>query len=432
MEFRPRHALILAALAFAGVASGAQGIPPTAAEKELATAQRELDATAARLARARTGLRLATGPERRRLERREVVLARRKAGLTRRVAGLAAEALDSVRAERDVWVVIDEGPQEIEIEAEAGAGLSAGGSFVADGVRLHSAPDGPAGPPIAPGGGAVDAIALDAYLAARTSPLAGLGPTFVAEASAVGLDPRLLVAITGAETSFGTYAPSQAIHNPFGLGPGRTYPSWAESIRTAARTLAGPIYLGDGRVTIPAIQARWAPSGASNDPTGLNNNWVRNVGVYYRELGGDPDAPVFAGSAVPLAAPANTALGPVGGPGARMATAAARHLGEPAGDEGSGDSVVTPRELVRLAAEEAGVPLDTDPAAAGRPVERQDRRAGDILVLSRPGSTEPHVGVYLGAGAFVHASEARGEVSLATLHESRFAGRLVGIRRVTP
>ena len=89
---------------------------------------------------------------------------------------------------------------------------------------------------------------------------------FVTEAKAVGLDPRFLVAISGAETSFGTYGPSQGIHNPFGMGPGISYPSWSAAIAAAARNLGGPIYAGDGRVTIGTIQQRWAPAGASTTP----------------------------------------------------------------------------------------------------------------------------------------------------------------------
>ncbi|CAN0511583.1 unnamed protein product, partial [Phaeothamnion confervicola] len=61
-----------------------------------------------------------------------------------------------------------------------------------------------------------------------------------------------------------------------------------DAIAAAAHNLASTTYLGDGRTTIGAIQQRWAPNGASNDPTDLNGNWARNVGTYYTELGGDP------------------------------------------------------------------------------------------------------------------------------------------------
>src|SRR5262245_24950427 len=114
-----------------------------------------------------------------------------------------------------------------------------------------------------------------------------MGGTFVKYGQQYGVDPRLLVSIAGAETSFGGYGPSQRIHNPFGMGPGINYPSYAAAIAAAAQNL-GKNYIGQGLDTIAEIQKKWAPSGADNDPTGLNNNWVKNVSSYYTALGGDP------------------------------------------------------------------------------------------------------------------------------------------------
>ena len=118
---------------------------------------------------------------------------------------------------------------------------------------------------------------LDNYLAAKGSPLAGHGAAFVYQATSVGLDPRLLVAISGAETSFGTYGPSQGIHNPFGMGPGIVYPSWDDAIAGAARNLGGQLYKGSGLVTIAQIQR--SLGAAWREPTirsQLNSNWYRN------------------------------------------------------------------------------------------------------------------------------------------------------------
>ena len=42
-------------------------------------------------------------------------------------------------------------------------------------------------------------------------------------------------AVSGAETSFGTYGPSQSIHNPFGMGPGIVYATWSDAIAAAAQ-----------------------------------------------------------------------------------------------------------------------------------------------------------------------------------------------------
>lgn len=136
------------------------------------------------------------------------------------------------------------------------------------------------------------AVRIDDYLRGKRSPLAGRGGTFVRAGRTHLVDPLFLVAIAGSETDFGGYGPSQAIHNPFGLGPGMRFGSWDAAILYAAQNLAGPLYAG--RDTIATIGARWAPVGASNDPRNLNTNWTRNVGDYYAELAGSapPDGRV--------------------------------------------------------------------------------------------------------------------------------------------
>src|SRR5438105_2031014 len=50
----------------------------------------------------------------------------------------------------------------------------------------------------------ISSSAIDQYLSMRSSPLTGHGNTFVNEGSNFSVDPRLIVAIAGAETSFGT------------------------------------------------------------------------------------------------------------------------------------------------------------------------------------------------------------------------------------
>jgi len=139
--------------------------------------------------------------------------------------------------------------------------------------------------------GPLDAAGIDRILVDAGSPLAGQGATFVNASAAVGLDPRAVVAIAGHETILMTYPPAAAIHNPFGIGPGRVYPDDASAI-TAAATLLATHYVGEGRTTLQAISGKWAPIGAANDPTNLNANWTAGVGTLYARLGGDPGAPI--------------------------------------------------------------------------------------------------------------------------------------------
>ena len=140
-----------------------------------------------------------------------------------------------------------------------------------------------------------DVAGIDAMLTRAGSPLAGQGATFVAEGVAAGIDPRVLLAIAAHETSFETYAPARAIHNPFGLGPGMVFTSDAAAIARAARTLDA-YYVQEGRIRIAAIGPKWAPIGAANDPTGLNRHWISGVSSHYAALGGDPGEPVLIGS----------------------------------------------------------------------------------------------------------------------------------------
>ncbi len=155
-----------------------------------------------------------------------------------------------------------------------------------------------------------DAQSLDAQLAAAGSPLAGDGATFVREGIANDIDPRLIVAIAAQETMLETYGPAQAIHNPFGLGPGIEFDDESEAIAMAARTLGN--YVADGLVTIPQIGGRWAPVGASNDPGGLNGGWPAGVSQFFSTLGGDPSRPVMASrqDPAPTCAPAAATAAP--------------------------------------------------------------------------------------------------------------------------
>lgn len=137
----------------------------------------------------------------------------------------------------------------------------------------------------------LDAAGIDAVLTVAGSPLAGQGATFVNSAAAVGLDPRALVAIAGHETILQTYVPAQGIHNAFGIGPGRAFATDAEAIAFAADLLARH-YVGEQRRTLADISSKWAPVGATNDPTNLNANWTAGVGALYARLGGNPEAAI--------------------------------------------------------------------------------------------------------------------------------------------
>jgi hypothetical protein len=264
------------AMPFAAASPGIE----TPAEAALREAQERMDATSARLMAARSAAETVGGAERDDLLRLERRLQAQKADMVANENALAEE----------------------HARQQADAAALAAAAAATQPVIPYATPTAPAALPAVttymPALTTDDtalAAALDGYLATKGSPMTGLGAVFVNEARAVGFDPRFIVAISGAETSFGTYGPSQLIQNAFGMGPGISYASWSDAIRAVAQNLAGHFYVGEGRYTIAAIQQRWAPHGATNDPTGLNSNWTRNVSTYYAELGGDPSAPVYTG-----------------------------------------------------------------------------------------------------------------------------------------
>jgi len=123
---------------------------------------------------------------------------------------------------------------------------------------------------------------IDQFLAKYDSPLTGLGNVFTRKAKKQGIDPRLLVAIAGAESSFGKNV-APGTHNPFGWGPHIPFPSWNKAIGTVAKGLSDN-YFGEGLNTIGEISSKYAPVGASNDPNNMNVNWTRNVQGFYNEL----------------------------------------------------------------------------------------------------------------------------------------------------
>jgi hypothetical protein len=135
----------------------------------------------------------------------------------------------------------------------------------------------------------LDATTIDAFLAAQGSPMAGTGATFVAEAAEHGVDPAFLVAVAGAESSFGLYlyAPGgdAATYNAFNwfyTSPrsDADFGSWDEAIAALAAGIAGDLYYGSGLFSIYEIGPRYCPEGTSN--------WLTNVALFMERLGGDP------------------------------------------------------------------------------------------------------------------------------------------------
>jgi hypothetical protein len=141
--------------------------------------------------------------------------------------------------------------------------------------------------------------------------MAGTGATFIAEGAMYGVDPVFLVAIAGAETSFGKqlYSESgdQCEHNAFNWFYGPTWPqsdftSWDAAIARVAAGLSGSLYHGAGLVSVDSIAPKYCPDGT--------DQWVANVKAFMLQLGGNPDD-----TRVAATAPAPSPTPPSGEPG---------------------------------------------------------------------------------------------------------------------
>lgn len=160
---------------------------------------------------------------------------------------------------------------------------------------------------------APDAAQLDAFLAEHASPMTGAGATFIAEGEANGVSPVFLVAIAGAESSFGEYLYSEngdeCTYNAFNWFYGPTWPtsdftSWDEAIARVAAGLSGDLYYGSGLYSVDAIAPTYCPDGT--------DSWIANVKAFMSMLGGNPDdtrvAVVGTSSAPPPSGPGIVAL----------------------------------------------------------------------------------------------------------------------------
>jgi hypothetical protein len=114
------------------------------------------------------------------------------------------------------------------------------------------------------------------------------------------VNPAFLVAIAGAESSFGQFLYSEGDdrceYNAFNWFYGPTWPqsdfaSWDEAIARVAEGLAGSLYYGSGLYSVNAIAPRYCPDGT--------NNWITNVSMFMAELGGDPSDTRVAAVAPP-------------------------------------------------------------------------------------------------------------------------------------
>lgn len=116
--------------------------------------------------------------------------------------------------------------------------------------------------------------------------LSGSAQHFINAGKKYDIDPGLLTAIAIHETGNGSSRAVNEKNNVAGMmGKNglRSYASVEDSIYDMARNLRKN-YLNQGKDTIAEIGAKYAPVGAANDPTGLNNHWTKGVSRQFNNL----------------------------------------------------------------------------------------------------------------------------------------------------
>ncbi len=180
-------------------------------------------------------------------------------------------------------------------------------------AAIASAPPRPARPPIAestprPAMTPAASIAkvwnnpIDRYLSRKPnpripSPLAGSGTSFESDGKQYTIDPRLIVGISGAETSFATgrchSTPVSTTRNAWNwfycygsnscgkdVCSNSPFNSWERGIHTVSKYVQRN-YIMKGLTDVRKIQTKYCISGCEN--------WVPNVEAFMKEMGGDPE-----------------------------------------------------------------------------------------------------------------------------------------------
>jgi len=143
---------------------------------------------------------------------------------------------------------------------------------------------------------------IDQYLAkkpnaAHPSPLVGQGATFETYGQQYAIDPRLIVAITAAETSYATglchSTPVAKTHNAWNwfwceasdacgsdVCVNSPFDTWGSGIETVSHFMRST-YINKGYYNVKLIASKYCTVGCEN--------WIPNVTASLQEMSGDPE-----------------------------------------------------------------------------------------------------------------------------------------------
>lgn len=118
----------------------------------------------------------------------------------------------------------------------------------------------------------------------------------ISEANKAGVSAPLFGAIMASESGWGTSMAILEANNPSGQMQGSTiihYPTLDAGIEATGATLHN-LVIERKLDTVEKLGSVYCPVGASNDPTGLNANWVPSVKAIMKTLNGGTDVDTIA------------------------------------------------------------------------------------------------------------------------------------------
>lgn len=248
--------------------------------------------------------------------------------------------------------------------------------------------------------------------------LSSHGPTIISLATQYSIDPVLFASIAFHESAFGKSNAIITKNNPGGL-MGKNglmvFATLEDGLESMARTLHNRI-IKDGLTTIDKLGSVYAPVGASNDPTGLNNHWVPNISKIVSNLGGltmncesyeSGTTIVFDGDASEVAK--------------QIASVGTRFIGNSLYVFGGGRSQshiskgwFDCSSFVHWAYAQAGINLGNLTSTStetlnkmGKTVPVSDIKVGDLIFWDTY-KKDGHVGIYIGNGRWIGAQSSTG------------------------
>lgn len=121
---------------------------------------------------------------------------------------------------------------------------------------------------------------------AKGGGLEGKGDYIVKSAKKHKIDPQIFMAIIIHETGYGKSEAVKTHNNVAGMmGSGDLFKfdTIEDGIDAAAKNL-NDLYFSKGLTTVDKIQKKYAPIGATNDPTDLNSNWAPTIKKLIKNL----------------------------------------------------------------------------------------------------------------------------------------------------